>query len=269
MLQGGPAPGPLAAPRGTPPALGDIMGSVMQAMGGQGGGGGGLGGMLGQLMNNPGVDQMMRQVVGDDGGDGGEGEAPDLGNMMSRMMPMVAQMLGGGGGGGGGARSAGVRQRQADRDEGWQEALSEEERPRWEATIARDEAAQAGAGPQRPLSDAYLRGSPAKRQRTGLDGTAFLMQSAQSPEEVLESMARSVRSDLAKEGEAAFGEGSNEGLVTGVSRDGDLAHAYMNTLVEDVVVRAENDPDFGDGSKYPRAKEAVVEMKKEGKKDNS
>ncbi|GAQ87003.1 Ubiquitin-like superfamily protein [Klebsormidium nitens] len=255
MLQGGPAAGPLAPPRGTPPALGDIMGSVMQAMGGQGGGGGGLGGVLGQLMNNPGADQMMRQVIGDDA-DGGAGDAPDLGNMMSRMMPMVAQMLGGGGGGGGGPRSAGVRQRQADREEGWQEALSEEERARWEATIAQDEAAQAGAGPQRPLSDAYLRGSPAKRQRTGLDGTAFLMQSAQNPGDVLESMARSVRSELAKEGEAAFKEGSNEGLVSGVSRDEDLAQAYVTTLVEDAVATAEDDRDFGDGSKYPKTKEA-------------
>lgn len=235
----------------------------MQAMGGQGGGSGaagGFGGMLGQLMSNPGVDQMMRQVMGDDG-TGSEDNVPDLGNMMSRMMPMVAQMLGGGGNASGGGRSAGVRQRQADGEEGWQEALSEEERPRWEATIARDEAAQAGAGPQRPLSDAYLRGSPAKRQRTGLDGTAFLMQSAQSPGEVLESMARSVSSELAREGEAAFREGANDGLVPGLSQSERLAEAYVDTLVEDVVARAQGDPDFGDGSKYPKTKEAATKKK--------
>jgi hypothetical protein len=235
------------------------MGSVMQAMGGQGGGGG-LSGVLGQLMNNPGVDQMMRQVMGDDGESGG-GEAPDLGNMMSQMMPMVAQMLGGGGAGA--PRSGGVRQRQSgeEGEAGWQEALSEEERARWEAAIARDEEAQAGAGPQRPLSDAYLRGSPAKRQRTGLDGTAFLMQNAQSPQEVLESVTRSVRSELVREGEPGFGEGASEGLVPHVSQSEGLAEAYVSTLVGDAVARAEDDPDFENGSRFPRTKEASAGRK--------
>ncbi|GBG77574.1 hypothetical protein CBR_g24021 [Chara braunii] len=198
-------------------ALGGLMSSITAGDRGREGStatlddAGGFRDIVGQLMQSPVVDDMMMQILtgagrGADAGSARSRRGPavenptgDLANMMSQMMPMVTQMLGGIAGGpsvpDAGERGAGNVDRsrtwsQAGRSvepgvdssresnglagnqegdaEEWKASLSKEEAAEWADTIRRDQTEQECMILQRPLSEAYIRGSPAKRQRRGV-----------------------------------------------------------------------------------------------------
>ncbi|KAL2614169.1 hypothetical protein R1flu_025861 [Riccia fluitans] len=236
-----------------------------------------LRGMMGQVVQSPFMENLLQQVMSGPRGEemqspglappgrSGEGSL-DFTGVVQQMLPVITRMFGGTQ-----TPSAGqqvpnpvgdMRQNEESASRGvsgqmsdtgrWREALSEEEAAQWNETITADVEQQQSASPQRPLSDAYVRGSPvAKRQKTELDGTAQKLQNGGAPEDVLRSVAHNVAEQFVGTNGAAHGEGSL--LAEQVVGAEGLTEAYMAVLFHDLAARVAADPDFGDGTRFPNA----------------
>lgn len=150
--------------------LADIVNSLLSGPGGES-----LMTMASQMAQSPEMAQIADQFLGpppsSSAGQGAGGQArppPNLGQLMSNMMPMVQTMLGGlqpqGGRGSRVSPSAGTHANSPGGLEGdgedWRSSLSAEELANWEAVMAADEEAMVAAEStdRPPLSDVYLAG---------------------------------------------------------------------------------------------------------------
>ncbi|KAL3698961.1 hypothetical protein R1sor_016983 [Riccia sorocarpa] len=236
-----------------------------------------LRGMMGQVVQSPFMENLLQQIVSGPRGEetqspreaasGLSGEpALDFTGVVQQVLPVITRMFGGRQTPSSGQQVPNgvddLRQPEENAarevpgqssDTGkWREALSEEEVAQWSETITADVVQQQSSSPQRPFSDAYLRGSPvAKRQKTELEGIAQKLENGDEPQEVLRDIAENVADQFAGTNGAAPGEGSQ--LAEHVVGTEGLAEAYMAVLFHDLAARVAADPDFGDGTRFPNA----------------
>ncbi|KAK9824006.1 hypothetical protein WJX72_006923 [[Myrmecia] bisecta] len=149
-----------ARARGAPPDLGALMGQLL--------GGASQAGSQRQAAGRgtqptpPDLGALMGQLLGGGSSGGGGGGGPNLGGLMSQMMPLVQQMLGAGSSSEARSRaapSAEIIEDLDDEDSPLHE-LPDEEAANWRAVIGADRERQSHMPlPARPLSQVYQAGS--------------------------------------------------------------------------------------------------------------